>query len=87
MQSLLLTDEEYEAFEGDDLIICDDNFQFKVISEEEMEKLKLTFNFRYKEMNPRHLESDEGDARIWFFNPASYNNLLAKYREYKAANK
>jgi len=83
VQSLLRTDEEREAFKGDDVLICDDSGQFTVLPEEEKEKRQITFNFRHKILNPRKLESDEGDSRIWFFNPAAYNNLLAKYREYK----
>ncbi len=87
LQSLLRTDEEREAFKGDDIIICDDNIQFTVLPDEDKEKRQMTFNFRQKLLNPRHLDSDEGDARIWFLTPAAYNNILAKYREYKAANK
>lgn len=83
VQSLLRTDEEREAFKGDDTIICDDNLQFTVLPDEEKEKRQMTFNFRHKILNPRKLEADEGDARIWFLTPAAYNNLLAKYREYK----
>ncbi|MBQ3827885.1 MAG: hypothetical protein II812_07020 [Prevotella sp.] len=52
-------------------------------SEEEKEKRQMTFNFRHKILNPLKLEADEGDARIWFLAPAAYNNLLAKYRDYK----
>lgn len=87
VQSLLHSDEEREAFKGDDTIICDDKLQFTVLPDEEKEKCQMTFNFRQKILNPRHLETDEGDARIWFLTPAAYNNLLAKYREYRTANK
>ena len=83
VQSLMRTKEENEAFKGDETIICDDSGQFTVMSDEEKEKRQITFNFRHKILNPRHLEGDEGDARIWFLNPAAYNNLLAKFREYK----
>ena len=83
LQSLLRSDEENKAFKGDDTVICDDNFQFIVLSDDEMEKRQITFNFRHKILNPRKLETDEGDARIWFLTPATYNNLLAKYRDYK----
>jgi tetratricopeptide (TPR) repeat protein len=83
VQSLLRSDEEHETFKGDETIICDDNLQFTVLSDEEKEKRQMTFNFRHRILNPRHLESDEGDARIWFLTPAAYNNLLAKYRDYK----
>ena len=87
LQSLLRTDEERDAFKGDNIIICDDALQFTVLPDEEKEKRQMTFNFRHKILSPRMLESDESDARIWFLNPAAYNNVLAKYREYKAANK
>ena len=87
VQSMLRTDEENKAFKGDETIICDNSGQFTVLSEEEKEKRQLKFNFRHFIMHPRHLEYNEGDARIWFLNPDVYNNLLAKFREYKAANK
>ena len=83
VQSLLRTDEEREAFKGDDTIICDESGQFSVLPKEEKEKRQMTFNFRHKILNPLKLEADEGDARIWFLAPAAYNNLLAKYRDYK----
>ena len=50
-------------------------------------KRPMTFNFGHRIKDPRKLSTNEGDSRIWFFNPAAYNNLLAKFREYKAANK
>ena len=87
LQNYMRTDEERKAFKGDETILCDEAFQFTVLPDEEKEKRQMTFNFRHKILNPRMLESDEGDTRIWFLNPAAYNNVLAKYREYKAANK
>ena len=83
-QNLKRTKEERESFEGDDVLICDESQQFMVLSEEEKEKRNMTFNFYHKVMNPRHLETNEGDTRIWFLTPATYNNLLTKYREYKS---
>ena len=85
--SLMRTKEENDAFEGNETIICDDDFQFTVMSDEEREKRPMTFNFGHRIKDPRKLSTNEGDSRIWFFNPAAYNNLLAKFREYKAANK
>ena len=87
VQNYLRTDEERKAFKGDETLLCDDNIQFTILPDEEKEKRQMTFNFRHKILNPRHLETDEGDARIWFLNPAAYNNILAKYREYRTANK
>ena len=83
VQNFIRTEEERKSFKGDETILCDDDFQFKVIPHEEKGKNQLKFNFRHKVENPRHLETDEGDARIWFFTPAAYDNLLAKFREYK----
>ena len=87
VQSELRTKEENEAFKGDETILCDDYLNFKVMSDEEMEKQQMAFNFRHYIWKPRHFESDGGDARLWFLNPDAYNTLLTKYREYKAANK
>ena len=87
VQSILRTDEERESFKGDETILCDNDIQFTVLPDEEKEKRQIMFNFRHRIWNPRKLESDEGDARIWFFTPEIYNNVLAKYREYKATNK
>lgn len=84
VQSLLRNEEEEENFEGDDIIVCDDNMQFTIIPEADEEKREMKFNFKHFIRNPRQLVSDEGDARIWFFSPDDYNNLLAKYREFKA---
>ena len=83
VQNFIRTEEERKSFKGNETILCDDDFQFKVIPHEEKGKYQMKFNFRHKVENPRHLESNEGDARIWFFTPAAYNNLLAKFREYK----
>lgn len=87
LQNYMRTDEERNTFKDDETIICDDNIQFMVLPEEEKERRQMTFNFRYKILNPHKLEVNEGDARIWFLTPAAYNNILAKYREYKATNK
>lgn len=87
LQNYMRTDEERNTFKGDETIICDDNIQFMVLPEEEKERRQMTFNFRHKILNPHKLEVNEGDARIWFLTPAAYNNILAKYREYKATNK
>ena len=72
---------------NDATIICDDNLQFTVMSEEDKDKRQLTFNFTHEINNPRKLETNEGDARIWFLSPESYENLLAKFRAFKAEKK
>ena len=81
--SLMRTPEEREAFKGDETIICDEALQFTVLPDEDKEKRQMTFTFKHQKLNPRHLETKEGDTRIWFCNPTAYNNLLAKFREYK----
>ena len=81
--SLMRTQEEREAFKGDETIICDEALQFTVLPDEDKEKRQMTFTFKHQKLNPRHLETKEGDTRIWFCNPTAYNNLLAKFREYK----
>lgn len=87
LQNLLRTDEEREAFKGDPAIICDENLQFTVMPEEDKDKRQIQFNFRHKIKDPLKLDSDEGDSRLWFLNPEAYNNILTKFREFKAAKK
>ena len=83
--STLRTEEEDDAFEGNDLILCDDNLQFLVVPEENKEKCTLVVNFRHYLRNPRKLESNEGDARLWFLDEDTYNQVLTKFREFKAS--
>lgn len=81
---LMRSPEEEKTFVGDDIILCDEDSKFLVIPAAEREKVPMTFNFRHRLANPRHLESDEGDSRILFFNPEAHGNILAKFREFKA---
>ena len=70
------------------MILADDKFQFKVLGEQEKKNLNFTYNFKHFLNNPRQLETNPGEARIVFFNnPAQYNDLVAKFREFKAKNK
>ena len=82
-QNFKRTKEEREASEGDDVLIYDESQQFTVLPKEENAKREMSFNFYHQVMNPRHLETNEGDTRLWFLSPAKYNNILTKYREYK----
>lgn len=82
--SFLRTEEENEDFDGDDTILCDDSSQFFVLPEEDEDKRKMTFNFKHVIGNPRKLKTNEDDARLWFFKPEIYNDILAKFREFKA---
>ena len=82
--NFMRTEEENDEFDGDETILCDDDYQFFVVSEEDKEKRTLVFNFKHYIRNPRKLESNEGEARIWFLNQETYNQVLTKFREFKA---
>lgn len=82
--SMLRTDAENASFKGDDLILCDDNFQLFVVPEEEKEKYNLNFSFLHQVRNPRQLQIKDGSSYIWFLNDQSYNDILKKYREFKS---
>ena len=41
----LRSEAEAEAYKGDPIIVCDENFQFKVVPDEEREKYSMIFNF------------------------------------------
>ena len=84
---LLRTKEEDEAFKGNETIICDEDGNLRIMSKEEKDKHQFTFSFKQVISNPRKLEYNEGDSRLWFFNPDSHSRLLQMYRDFKAANK
>lgn len=82
---MMRTQEEREAHKGDDLILCDDKFNYVVLKDDDEDKPKLTYNFKHFINNPKQLESNPEEARIiFFYNHDQYNNILAKYREFKA---
>lgn len=85
--NLLRSEEEKEAFKGDDTLIIDDNGQIIVIPKEDKVHRSININFRHYLSNPRKLESNEGDTRLWFLSPEAYADILAKYREYKSKQK
>jgi len=85
--SILRTDAENASFKGDDLILCDENFQFIVVPEEEKKKYSMDYNFIYEIRNPLQLQMKEGSSSIWFLNDQYYNDILNKYREFKSKNK
>ncbi len=70
----------------DDTILCSDDGQFTVLTEADEDKRQLLFNFKYTRNNRQYLQFNDGEARIWFFNPDVYNHILTKFREFKAAN-
>ena len=82
--STLRSESENEAFKGNETILCDDNLQFKVLSKEEKEKCPFVVNFKHFLRNPRRLESNESDARLWFLQEDAYNQVLTKFRVFKA---
>ena len=86
VQNELATDEERENAK-DDLILCDDQFQFFSVPKEEKDKYEFIFHFNHRVWNPRKLEGQEGDSRIFFLNPDSYNKMLEGFRALKTNNK
>ena len=82
--SMLRTDAENATFKGDDFILCDDNYQFIVVPEEEKAQYNLNFNFRHHIRNPRQLQVEDGSSCIWFLNDQYYNDILNKFREFKS---
>lgn len=82
--SFTRTEEENDNFEGDDTIFCDDNFNFFVSPEEDKGKRELKIYFKHFIRNPRKLEGNEGDSRLWFLPQETYNDLLTRFREFKA---
>ncbi|MBO4592705.1 MAG: tetratricopeptide repeat protein [Bacteroidaceae bacterium] len=82
-----MEDEEACGAQGDDLILVDDNINFHVFKGEERHQVQLQFNFKHFMRNPKHLEANPDDTRIWFLEPENYKNVLNKYREFKAAAK
>ncbi len=85
--NLLRSEAENDAYEGDPSIVCDENFQFKVLSKEERKKYSMNFTFKHFLKNPRHLEVEDCSAGIIFPAPDNFDKLLAKYREFKATMK
>jgi len=85
---LLRTEAERSAYEGDNMILCDWDFHFTVIPDEEVEKYSnLEFSFIQKSNDPRHLLIKDGSAHLWFLSDQAHDELLKKFREFKAANK
>ena len=84
---MLRSKAENDAYEGDPTIVCDEYFNFKVVSGEEREKYAMNFTFKHFLKNPRHLEVEDCSAGIIFPAPDNFDKLLAKYREFKATMK
>lgn len=82
--SMLRTDAENASYKGDNLILCDENFQFIVVPDEEKDKYRMDFDIIHRIRNPRQLLVKDGSARIWFLNDQFYNDILNKFREFKS---
>lgn len=82
--SMLRTEAENASYKGDNLILCDENFQFIVIPDEERNKYKSDFNIVHQLRNPRQLLVKDGSSRIWFLNDQYYNDILKRFREFKS---
>lgn len=80
--------EKAAAYQASPLIVCDENFQFKVVPMEEKDKYGLDYHFTYDFENPHYLDFRDCSAGIMFvYNPAQFDEIVTKYREFKAANK
>ena len=80
--------EKAAAYQASPLIVCDENFQFKVVPIEEKDKYGLDYHFTYDFENPHYLDFRDCSAGIIFvYNPDKFNEIITKYREFKDANK
>ena len=80
--------EKAAAYQASPLIVCDENFQFKVVPMEEKDKYGLDYHFTYDFENPHYLDFRDCSAGIMFvYNSAKFDEIVTKYREFKAANK
>lgn len=82
-----LATEEEKAQLKDEVIICDEQDNFSILTKEDNDDRMMYFNFIHKLNNPRFLELKDDDARIFFFNPKAHSELLAKFRAFKATLK
>lgn len=82
-----LATEEEKAQLKDEVIICDEQDNFSILTKEERDERMMSFNFIHKLKNPCFLEYKDDDTRIFFFNPKAHSELLAKFRAFKATLK
>ena len=86
-QSLMSSDAKDKETKEDDTILYSEDGTFKVLTEADEDQRKPQFNARYFKNNRNQLELDDGDARMQLLSDEAYNQVLAKYREFRAANK
>ena len=86
-QDMIMSDANDNTEKEDDTILFDEDGKFVVLTEADEDKRQLLFNFYYSKQNRNMLKVNDGDSRVLFLNPEFYNNILEKFREFKAANK
>jgi hypothetical protein len=86
-QSELPADAKDDAAKDSDTILLGDDGTFMVRPETDKDEQQLMVNFQYFMQKRHFLEVNEGEARIRFFDENEYNQILSKFREYKAAKK
>lgn len=82
-QGLMPSEAKDDAAKDDDSILIGDDGQFLVLTEADKDKRQMLFNFNYSRLNRHYLQFNDGEARIMFFSPDVYNQILTKYREFK----
>ena len=83
-QGLMPSEAKDDAAKDDDSILIGDDGQFLVLTEADKDKRQMLFNFNYSRLNRHYLQFNDGEARIMFFSPDVYNQILTKYREFKS---
>ena len=83
-QGLMPSEAKDDAEKSDDSILIGDDGQFLVLTEADKDKRQMLFNFNYSRLNRHYLQFNDGEARIMFFSPDVYNQILTKYREFKS---
>ena len=81
--SMMRTEAERQAFKGDDIILCDDQFNFVVVKDDDKDRPQIFYNYKHFINNPKQLVTNPGESRMIFFSPDRYNQTLEKYREFK----
>ena len=83
-QGLMPAETKDDTAKKDDSILIGDDGQFLVLTEADKDERQLLFNFNYSRQNRHYLQFNDGEARLLFFNPDVYNQILTKYREFKS---
>ena len=73
-----------DVVKDDDTILLGEDGEFKVLPEADEDERKLMFNFHYNKLERNILTFNDGDARILSLDQDTYNDILAKYRDFKS---